>query len=114
MELVTKTAGDVLVVGIAQPGTLEATNVGDFREAMSRLPKDSTKLVIDMANVTFLDSSGLGAFIKIWRDFTGKSGEMKLCRLDPAVRSVFDLTRLSRVFQIYDTEAEALASYRDR
>ena len=113
MELVTKKAGDIVVVGLAEPGTLEASNVGPFRETMANLVKDATRLVIDMGNVTFLDSSGLGALVAVWRSLSSRDGEMKLCRIGPSVRTVFELTRIHRVFEIYNTEEEALASYHD-
>ena len=111
MGLITKRVGDVLVVGLAEPGTLEASNVGDFREEMSKLVKGTTKVLIDMGNVTFLDSSGLGALVAIWRKISAGDGEVKLCRIVPLVQTVFDLTRMHRVFEIYATEEAALASY---
>jgi len=111
MELVTKKVGDIVVIGLDEPGTLEASNVGPFRETMANLIKDATRVLIDMGNITFLDSSGLGALVAIWRSISSRDGEIKLCRIGPSVRTVFELTRIHRVLEIYDTEEEALASY---
>lgn len=111
MELVTKKVGDIVVIGLGEPGTLEASNVGPFRETMANLVKDATRVLIDMGNITFLDSSGLGALVAIWRSISSRDGEIKLCRIGPSVRTVFELTRIHRVLEIYDTEEEALASY---
>lgn len=111
MELTTKKVRDIIVVGLAEPGTLEASNVEPFREAMANLVEGTTRLLIDMGNITFLDSSGLGALVAIWRSVSARDGEMKLCRIGPMVRTVFELTRIHRIFEIYDTEEEALASY---
>ena len=63
MELIKRKVGDVLVVGFAETGPLEASNVGPFRERMANLIENTTKLLIDIGNVTFLDSSGLGAIL---------------------------------------------------
>ncbi len=111
MELATKKVRDIVVVGLAEPGTLEASNIEPFREAMANLVEGATRLLIDMGNVTFLDSSGLGALVAIWRSVSAKDGEMKLCRIGSMVRTVFELTRIHRIFEIYDTEEEALANY---
>ena len=111
MELATKRVQDILVVGLAEPGALEASNVGDFREMVASLLEGTNKLLVDMINVTFLDSSGLGALVAIWRNLSSRDGEIKLCSIDPAVRTVFDLTRMHRVFEIYDTQDQALTSF---
>ena len=59
MDLTTNTVQDILVVGLAEPGELEASNVGDFRDTVSSLLEGTNRLLVDMINVTFLDSSGL-------------------------------------------------------
>ena len=112
MELVATTVGDILVVGLAESGALEADNVAAFREAMANLLQDRPRVLVDMSNITFLDSSGLGALVAIWRSLSSREGEIKLCGLGPPVRTVFEITRMHRVFEIYDTEEEALASYK--
>jgi anti-sigma B factor antagonist len=111
MKVVKRKVGDILVVGFAETGTLEGSNVGPFRETMASLVENTTKLLIDIGNITFLDSSGLGALVAIWKSISSKNGELKLCRISPSVRTVFELTRIHRILEIYDTEEEALASY---
>ena len=111
MELITKRVGDILVVGLSEPGALEADNIEPFRESMANLLQDTTRVLLDMCNVTFLDSSGLGALVAIWRRLSSREGEIKLCKIGPSVRTAFEITRMHRVFEIYDTEEEALASY---
>ena len=110
MELVTKKVGGVVVLGLAEPGNLDSSNVEDFRKKMTALVEFGTRFVVDMSNITFLDSSGLHTIVAIWRDVAALDGQMKLCRMDPSVRTVFELTGINRVLEIYDTEEEALAS----
>lgn len=111
MELVTKKVGDILVIGLAEPGDLEAQNVEAFRGATASLIQDVPGVLLDMTNVTFLDSSGLGALVAIWRTLSSRRGKIKLSGVRPMVRTVFDMTRMDRIFEMYDTEQEALASY---
>jgi anti-sigma B factor antagonist len=111
MKLIKRKVGDILVVGFAETGPLESSNVEPFRETMANLVANTTNLLIDIGNVTFLDSSGLGALVAIWKSISSRNGEVKLCRIGPSVRTVFELTRIHRILEIYDTEEEALASY---
>ena len=111
MELLSETVGRVVVVRLAAPEPLEADNVGVFREAMANLLQDTDRVLVNMSNVTFLDSSGLGALVAIWRNISSKNGEIKLCNIGPSVRTVFEITRMHRIFEIYDGEEEALASF---
>ena len=111
MELTTKKVADILVVGFAASGPLDSSNVGPFRKKMDSLVENTTKLLIDIGNITFLDSSGLGTLVAIWKSVSSKGGDLKLCRIDPSVRTVFEVTRIHRFLKIYDTEEEAVASY---
>ncbi len=68
-------------------------------------------LVLDMSAVTFVDSSGLGALVACLRTVTAREGDLKLSGLSPQLKSVFELTRLHRLFEIYATSREAAESY---
>ena len=71
------------------------TTIADFVEA------GNTKLVLDLSEVKFLDSSGLGAIVSI-RKMVGTGGSLVLCGLTEQVRSVFRLTRMDTVFEIFE------------
>ena len=111
MELTKRKVGDILIVSFSEIGPLESSNVEPFREMMANLIEKTSNLLIDIGKVTFLDSSGLGALVAIWKSVSSKNGKLKLCRIDPSVRTVFEVTRINRILEIYDTEEEALASY---
>jgi anti-sigma B factor antagonist len=66
-------------------------------------------LVINLSEVDFIDSSGLGAMVLILRKI-GTEGRIKLCKLKEGVRSIFELTRLDEVFEIHKSEEGALES----
>jgi len=111
MQLANKTVRDILVVGLAEPGTLEASNVEDFRKAMASQLDNFRRVILDLGNVAFLDSSGLGALIAIWKKVSINDGEIKLCSIHPSVQTLFEITRIHRILEMYDTEEEAIASY---
>jgi len=66
-------------------------------------------LVVDMTEVEFMDSSGLGTLVEALRWSRRNGGQLKLVGLAESVRSIFEISRLETVFEIYDTEAEALS-----
>ena len=69
-----------------------------------------TRVVIDMSRVEFADSSMLGALIAGLKLVTRKGGAMSIIGANERIRTIFQQTRLHRVFAIYDTEEDALAS----
>ena len=82
-----------------QEERMDAHNSGDLKEQ------------IDLTAVRFVDSSGLGALVSGFKNASARDGSLKLCCLQPQVRSMFELTRLHRVFEIFTSVEEALDSY---
>ena len=113
MKLTSESRGDILIISFAEEGSLEASNVIDFREAVMGLLKEGDKVVLDLGNVNFMDSSGLGAIVALGKSLAEGGGELKLANITPQVRTVFELTRLHQAFEIYDTVEEAAASFRE-
>lgn len=70
--------------------------------------KPSVHLIINMRELTFIDSSGVGTFTDVFRRIKKNNGKLALVGLNKMVRSVFEITRLDRFFSIYETEQEAL------
>ena len=71
--------------------------------------KKPQQLVIDMAEVSYLDSSGIGVLVEVFRRMNASGGQFKLSGVVQRVRSVFEITRLDKFFKMYPTVAEALA-----
>ncbi len=108
MELDTRDVGVVRVVRLSGP--LDAVASGDVRKQLSELVREGfSRLVIDLEDVSRIDSTGLGALVTTLKAARDRGGELVLASLSPAVRTVVELTRLHRVFDIYD-DAEAAAS----
>jgi anti-sigma B factor antagonist len=88
---------------------MDAHNSGNLKERMLQLfDEGKFQLVIDLTAVRFIDSSGLGALVSGFKNASARDGSLKLCCLQPQVRSMFELTRLHRVFEIFTTLEEAL------
>lgn len=111
MEVTRRQIGPVLVLSFAEPLCLEGETSVRFKEKMRGLLDDRRRqLVVDLGNVEFVDSSGLGALIATLKVLRARDGDMVLANVTEAVRSVLEITRLLRVFDVYDTPEEALTA----
>lgn len=92
---------------------LDSINVGEFKaDAMSFLEKSAEGIVIDFSNTVFIDSAGLGALVSILKTATQKSKRLALACLSPQVAQIFELTKLYRIFDIYDTVDRAQINFK--
>lgn len=111
MELSVQDLDDVAVVELPVE-ELDAGNANDLKRDVEPILERHTKVVFDLGRVRFIDSSGLGAVLSSLRRTTAKGGDLKLCCLSPHVRSVFELVRMHRIFEIFDTREAAVGAFR--
>jgi len=111
MNLTIEHNENVIVVKINEE-RLDAHNSSEVKLEMQRLFEEGHKnILVELKSVRFIDSSGLGALVSGFKNATTHQGSLKLSALQPQVKSMFELTRLHRVFEIFTTTSEALASY---
>lgn len=92
---------------------LDANNSEELKAELRRFFDGGTKdLILDLKEVLFIDSSGLGVLVSGYKNASILHGSLKLSNLQSQVRSMFELTRLHRVFDIFTTVDDALLSYR--
>ncbi len=110
MEIRQETINNVEVLKLE--GRLDASSTKDLKEKVNALTRENhTQLVIDMGAVDFIDSSGLGILVSSLRTVNKMGGDIKISALQDAVRAIFELTRLHRIFSIYDDAAAAAMSF---
>jgi anti-sigma B factor antagonist len=91
-------------------GALTAEQATDLNQAFKDLAeKGAKRLVIDMAQVPFVDSRGLAALVSGYRIFGGAERDFRLAAIQDQPRLVFDLTGFNHVFHIYNSVAQAVA-----
>lgn len=109
MQLVEERAGKALVVKPLEK-RFDALVATDFKERMGDLIRDGQEwLILDLEEVDFIDSSGLGAIVASLKMLGGK-GDLLIAGPSDKVMGLFRLTRMDRVFQVFKTRDEALAS----
>jgi anti-sigma B factor antagonist len=94
-----------------QDKALDARTSKDFRRDIQELLEQHKHVVLDLSALTFIDSSGLGVLLSCLRQLTGNGGDLKLCSLTPQVRAVFQLVRMHRLFDVYNTRDEAAQAF---
>ena len=75
------------------------------------LLSDATRIVVNLEDVNFVDSAGLGTLIEIHRKTKAKGGRLVLAHLGPKLRQALEIARLLTIFEISATEADAVASF---
>ncbi|MGD8395300.1 MAG: STAS domain-containing protein [Candidatus Eiseniibacteriota bacterium] len=83
-----------------------------FHETVKReLADGHQKILIDLSGVDWINSTGLGILISAAHTVKRDGGALKLCRISSRVESILMVTRLNMIFETYDNEAQALASF---
>lgn len=90
---------------------LDASNAKSFKDDVTQAIGDASRSVINLGRLEFVDSTGLGALLSCLRHVTSNQGALKLCCMSKPVRTLFELVRMHRVFEIYGTQDEALQSF---
>ena len=84
----------------------------NVREVINGLVEKGKKnILINMQEVTTIDSSGIGELVGCYTSVTNKGGKLKLLHLPPKINDVLTVTQLITVFDVYESESEALATY---
>lgn len=90
---------------------LDAHNSAELKDMLLRqLETGPPELILNLAEVRFIDSSGLGALLSGFKNANLRQGRLVLVGLQPRVQAMFELTRLHRVFKTYPTLTEALSA----
>lgn len=93
-------------------GRLNAASAPEAKDRLKALVRESSgSLLLDLGELSFIDSSGLAALVSAYKAAAESGGSLKLASLLPQVAQVFSLTRLDSVFETYADVNKALESY---
>ncbi|MCB1174860.1 MAG: STAS domain-containing protein [Leptospiraceae bacterium] len=103
----TRKVAQTLIVYLE--GRLDVSVANEVEEALAKLiDEGNTQLVLNLDQVEYMSSSGFRACIATLRKVNAKEGSLKLCAIRPSVKRIFDVIELTSLFDIYESEAEAL------
>ncbi len=110
MEISSRNDGDVTIINLQ--GRLDMMSAADLKNVSREcINKGDCRLILNMGRVDFINSSGLGALVSLLKDVRNTRGRLRLTNLAPYVKEIFDITKLSNIFEICDDEKRACDSF---
>lgn len=102
---------DDIVVIRCQGRIVVGAEIGLLQLQLEKLTQLTKKVVLQLGEVTFIDSVGLGALVRQFGVLRAKGGDLKLCQVSPFLLKVLQVTNLLRILPIYASEAEAIQAF---
>ncbi|HAF16064.1 MAG TPA: anti-sigma factor antagonist [Blastocatellia bacterium] len=106
--------GDVTILDLKGRIRVGGTTVSLHKSIRCLIQEDKRLILLNLAGVTFIDSSGLGELIASHVTLRGKGGEIKLLQPTESLRELMSAAKLLAVFDVYEAESEALAAFASR
>ena len=111
VKLITRQVGDVTVIDAVGRITL-GEGSSTFREIVKDLVnKGNKKILLNLADVSYIDSSGIGELVSGFTSVSNAGGSLKLLKLTKRIQDLLQITKLYTVFEVFDDEAKALATF---
>ena len=111
MDFLRETHEDIVVeiVNLTRATLKEAE---EFKQTLAQdIEMGARKIIVDLSDCEFIDSTFLGALVVTLKKISNIGGDLRLVGFQPAVHSMFELTRMYRVFEAYKTKEEAIKSF---
>ncbi len=111
IKLNTRQVGDVTVLDLAGRITL-GEGSSTLRDSLKELiAKGDKKILLNLGEVSYIDSSGIGELVSGFTTVTNQGGQLKLLGLNKRVKDLLQVTKLYTVFEAFEDEAEAVRSF---
>jgi anti-sigma B factor antagonist len=112
MQIEQRAVGDVVIVVVTGDITLNSGGEVMLKDKIrSLLEQGHMKLVLDLGRVSYVDSAGLGELVHAHATAKNKGGSLRLLNVNKRLKDLLTITKLVTVFDSYDTEATAVASF---
>ncbi|HEV7426763.1 MAG TPA: STAS domain-containing protein [Thermoanaerobaculia bacterium] len=108
MKATTRDVNDIAIIKVDGKITIGA---GDQQLRDVIAGASSNKILLDLSGVTTIDSSGIGELVGSYTTVTNKGGKLKLLHLPAKLNELLHVTQLITVFEVYENEQEAIASF---
>jgi anti-sigma B factor antagonist len=105
--------GGITVVDLLNEDILDEITIRDITDALFSVAEENApvKMALNFERVVHLSSNSLGALIRLHKAVEEKEGVLKLCCIKTNLQEMFVITKVDKIFEIYDTEAAALLAF---
>jgi len=111
MTITERKSGDVTVLDVEGKILLGEGDVQLKRKIDELIERNETKLLLNLANVPYMDSGGLGEIVRSYTTVKRAGGDLKLLNATKRISDLLTITKLITVFEIFEDEAAAVKSY---
>lgn len=112
MKIKLREVEDIVILDLSGK-IMGGPDADEYKKAiMDAVEKGYSKILVNLGNVTWINSTGLGILVSGFTTAKGKNCEMRLMNLTDRVNNLFMITKLSTVFKTYDSEEDALADFK--
>jgi anti-sigma B factor antagonist len=112
LNIQQRQAGDVTIVDLSGKITIGEGSV-QLRESIRKaLESGNKKILLNLGDVSYVDSSGIGELVSSYTTTSNQGGQLKLLNLTKKIQDLLMITKLLTVFEYYETEEAAIASFK--
>jgi anti-sigma B factor antagonist len=111
MKIETRNVGEAKILDISGQITLGEGTKAVRDGVRSILDQGGKKIILNLAEVNYIDSSGVGELVSTHASVTSRGGELRLLNLTKRIKELLTITKLLTVFQTYEDEQKAIASF---
>jgi len=112
LKLGVRTLNDGIVIVDCAGRLVFGEETSALRENVKSLISQDSRIVLNLADVTYIDSGGLGTLVALYTTARNAGGSIKLARLTKRVGDLLQVTKLLTVFEVFNSEEEAVQSFR--
>ncbi len=112
LNIQERQAGEVSILDMSGKITIGEGSVALRSAIRSLLEKEHKKILLNLAGVGYIDSSGIGELVSSYTAINKEQGQLKLLNLTQKLQDLLAITKLLTVFDVYENESEALNSYK--
>lgn len=111
LKMNTREVKDIIVIDLNGQITLGEASAALRDEVRDQLNQNFSKMLLNLADVTYIDSAGLGELTAAYTSVRNRGGELKLLNLTKRVQDLMQITKLYTVFDVHDDEKKAIAAF---
>ncbi len=111
MRIETRTAGDIHILDCSGKITLGEGTMAVRNAVRDILKNGGKKIILNLGDVNYIDSSGIGELVSSFTSVTNQGGQLKLLHLTKKIQELLAITKLLTVFQVFDNEQAALKGF---
>jgi anti-sigma B factor antagonist len=111
MKIEIRTVGDIRILDCSGKITLGEGTMAVRNAVRDILKENGKKIILNLADVNYIDSSGIGELVSTYTTVTNSGGQLKLLSLTKKIQELLAITKLLTVFQVFDDERVAIVSF---